>query len=184
MATYTIVGERPQAEGGPGPQLAEKRQSSEKVVTQVYFELTHLIERLHRRFLDVIRAELDYLGIDDINAVQSLILANIGDDEITVRDLIKRGYYLGSNASYNIKKLVEAAYLEQERSPHDRRSVRIKLSQKGRDLCAKVQGLQESHGTALTNGSGGPQELETACNALRKLERRWSDYIQFGQPGA
>lgn len=177
-----MSGERPRA--AAGPQLAEKRHSSEKIVTEVYFDLTHLIERLHRRFLDVIRAELDQLGIDDINAVQSLILTNIGDEEITVRDLIKRGYYLGSNASYNIKKLVETGYLEQERSPHDRRSVRIKLSQKGRELCARVQGLQENHGTALMNGSGGPQELETACNALRKLERWWSDYIQFGQPGS
>ncbi len=184
MAAYTISGERPRSERGPGPQLAEKRNSSEKIVTQVYFDLTHLIERLHRRFLDVIRAELDHLGVDDINAVQCLILANIGNEEITVRDLIKRGYYLGSNASYNIKTLVEASYLEQERSPHDRRSVRIKLSQKGRELCAKVQGLEESHGNALMNGSGGPEELENACTALRRLERRWSDYIQFGQPGS
>ncbi len=155
-------------------------QSGEKIVAQAYFDLTRLIERLHRRFLDVLRAELDQLGIDDINAVQSLLLANIGAEEITVRDLIKRGYYLGSNASYNIKKLVEMSYLEQERSPHDRRSVRIKLSQKGRDLCAKVQGLEESHGNALVNGSGGAQELETACSALRKVERRWSDFIEFG----
>lgn len=152
-------------------------------VTQVYFDLTRLIERLHRRFLDVIRAELDHLGIDDINAVQSLILANVSDEEITVRDLIKRGYYLGSNASYNIKKLVEAGYLEQERSPHDRRSVRIRLSPKGLSLCAKVQGLQESHAKALTNGPSGPAELENACSALRRIERRWSDYVQFGQPG-
>ncbi len=153
-------------------------------VKQVYFDLTRLIERLHRRFLDVIRAELDHLGIDDINAVQSLILANVSDEEITVRDLIKRGYYLGSNASYNIKKLVEAGYLEQERSPHDRRSVRIRLSQKGLSLCAKVQELQTSHADALAAGSGGPKELEIACSALRRLERRWSDYVQFGQPGS
>ncbi|MFQ5785514.1 MAG: MarR family winged helix-turn-helix transcriptional regulator [Alphaproteobacteria bacterium] len=149
-------------------------------MTQAYFDLTHLIERLHRRFLDVLRAELDHLDVDDINAVQSLILANIGDEEITVRDLVKRGYYLGSNASYNIKKLVESGYLEQERSPHDRRSVRIKLSQKGLDLCAKVQQLQEKHAQAATNDPNGARELEGACQALRNLERRWSDYVQFG----
>ncbi len=152
--------------------------------TQVYFDITRLIERLHRRFLDVIRAELDHLGVDDINAVQSLILANVNDEEITVRDLIKRGYYLGSNASYNIKKLVEAGYLEQERSPHDRRSVRIRLSQKGLALCSSVQELQQSHADALINGPGGSKDLEGACSVLRKLERRWSDYVQFGQPGS
>ena len=149
-------------------------------MTQVYFELTRLIERLHRRFLDVLKAELDHLGIDDINAVQSLILANINGDEITVRDLVKRGYYLGSNASYNIKKLVESGYLEQERSSHDRRSVRLRLSERGLELCAKVHEFEESHARALTNGSGSPESLENACGALRSLERRWSDYMHYG----
>ena len=153
-------------------------------MTDVYFDLTRLIERLHRRFLDVLRAELDHLGIDDINASQSLILVNIDRDEVTVRDLIKRGYYLGSNASYNIKKLVESGYLEQERSPHDRRSVRIRLSPKGLELCAKVRKLQDSHASALTNGLGGADELEQACGALRNLERHWSDYVQFGPSDA
>jgi len=168
---------------GPASTVQHRPSSYEGIVSQVYFDLTRLIERLHRRFLDVIRAEIAHLGIDDINAVQSLLLANIAEEEITVRDLIKRGYYLGSNASYNIKKLVENSYLEQERSPHDRRSVRIKLSKKGLDLCAKVKALEDRHASALTNGSGMADELESACGALRKLERRWSDYVQFGPGG-
>ena len=149
-------------------------------MTQVYFDLTRLIERLHRRFLDVLKAELDHLGIEDINPVQSLILSNIDSDEITVRDLVRRGYYLGSNASYNIKKLVESGYLEHERSPRDRRSVRIRLSPKAIELRAKVRELQEVHAGALTDGPGAAEELDRACGALRKLERRWSDTIQFG----
>ncbi len=167
------------------PASAERQTPpASKAATQAYFELTHLIERLHRRFLDVLRAELDYLGIDDINAVQSLILANINDEELTVRDLIKRGYYLGSNASYNIKKLVEAGYLEQERSPHDRRSVRIRLSKKGLELCARIHGLQEAHANALIESAGGAHELDDACAMLRKLERRWSEYVQYGPTAA
>lgn len=162
--------------------LPAQNVQDDSAATQAYYDITRLIERLHRRFLDVLRAELDHLGVDDINAVQSLILANINSDEITVRDLIKRGYYLGSNASYNVKKLVECGYLEQERSPTDRRSVRIRLSQKGLDLCAKVQALQENHAKALTREGNAGAELENACQALRKLERRWSDFIQFGQP--
>ncbi len=156
-----------------------ERASDGTMAAQAYFELTHLIERLHRRFLDVLRAELDRLGVDDINAVQSLILTNVNSEEITVRDLIKRGYYLGSNASYNVKKLVEAGYLEQERSPHDRRSVRIRLSPKGLDLCEKINRLQDAHGAALMAGPDGC-DLESACRTLRRLERRWSDYVQFG----
>ena len=82
-----------------------------------YMDLTRLIERLHRRFLDVLRAELNRLGVRNINAVQALLLANISEEEIVIRDLVERGYYQGSNVSYNIKKLTELGYLVQERSP-------------------------------------------------------------------
>ena len=150
-------------------------------MTQVYLDLSRLIERLHRRFLDVLRAELKDLGIDDINAVQSLILANISGEELTVRDLVDRGYYLGSNASYNIKKLVESGYLIQERSPHDRRSVRIKLSDKGLNLCSQIQERQNSHAAAMMNGHGDANGLDSACDTLRQLERAWSDYIHYGR---
>ena len=82
---------------------------------QTYLELIQLIERLHRQFLEVVKAELDRLGFEDINNVQSLILANIGEEDLTVGELTYRGYYLGSNVSYNVKKLVENGYLMQER---------------------------------------------------------------------
>jgi len=100
-------------------------------VSKEYIDLTLLIERLHRRFLDVLRTELKRIGIRDINGVQALILANIGDDEIIIRDLIERGYYQGSNVSYNIKKLTDYGYLDQERALHDKRSITVKLTEKG-----------------------------------------------------
>ena len=101
-----------------------------------YLISIRLIERLHRRFLDVIKAELDRLGIEDINNVQTLILFNINEEQLTVGELTVRGYYLGSNVSYNVKKLVENDYLIQERSSHDRRMTRVRLSPKGLDLTA------------------------------------------------
>jgi len=156
----------------------------EVIVDEVYFDLTRLIERLHRRFLDVLKAELDHLGIDDINPVQILILANIDSEEITVRDLIRRGYYLGSNASYNIKKLVEGGFLDHERSARDRRSVRIKLTPKALDLCQRMRELEKIHSDELTKGPDDIGELTGACDALRKLERRWSETIRFGPPSA
>ena len=99
-------------------------------MTEDYHERTRVIERLHRRFLDVLRTELTLMEITDINAVQALLLANIGDEEINVRELMSRGYYQGSNASYNLKKLVEMGYLLQEKSERDRRATMIKLSEK------------------------------------------------------
>src|SRR5277367_949881 len=103
-----------------------------------YLNMIALVERLHRQFLELVRTELDSLGIQDINNVQGLILFNIGPVELTVGELTLRGCYLGSNVSYNVKKMVENGYLVQERSPHDRRSVRVKLSEKGLALHKKL----------------------------------------------
>src|SRR5580704_17732414 len=97
-------------------------------------DLPRLIERMHRRFLDVVRIELGRQGINDISPVQVMMLANIGDEEISVRDLIERGYYLGSNASYNLKNLVEGGYVDRQASERDRRAARLKLSPKGKNI--------------------------------------------------
>ena len=110
-----------------------------------YLEALTLIERLHRRLLDVIKDEFDRKGRADINAVQALLLFNIGDKELTAGELRTRGYYLGSNVSYNLKKLVEMGFLDHQRSRVDRRSVRIKLTEKGSDVCETVRALYEKH---------------------------------------
>jgi len=99
-----------------------------------YLEVISLVERLHRHFLEVVKLELDGLGIHDINNVQGLMLFNIGDAEMTVGELTLRGCYLGSNVSYNVKKMVENGYLSQTRSVHDRRSIHVRLTDKGRKL--------------------------------------------------
>ena len=145
-----------------------------------YLELTRLIERLHRRFLDVLRTELNRLGIKDINGVQALLLANIGEEEIVIRDLVERGYYQGSNVSYNIKKLVEMGYLEQERSPHDRRSVRISLTDKARQVVTSIRDLEDKNAAALADQKLEGEAIEDVCAALRRVERVWTDYIHYG----
>lgn len=142
-----------------------------------YIELTLLIERLHRRFLDVIKAELDSLKVEDINNVQTLILYNINSEQLTIGELTARGYYLGSNVSYNVKKLVENGYLIQERSPHDKRSTRIKLSGKGLTICNQIDSLYQKHIDALTKGVLSGDEMSKTSHNLRSLEKFWSDYI-------
>ena len=102
-----------------------------------YLQITRMIERLHRRHLDMLRYELDRLGIDGISAAQALMLTKIEGREVALRDIIERGYYIGSNASYNIKQLVEADYVVQKRSAHDNRSVKVSLTEKGEELCKK-----------------------------------------------
>ncbi|NQU56192.1 MAG: MarR family transcriptional regulator [Rhodospirillales bacterium] len=149
-------------------------------MTKAYLELTHLIERLHRRFLDVLRTELNRLGVRDINGVQALLLANIGEEEIVIRDLVERGYYQGSNVSYNIKKLVDFGYLEQERTPHDKRSVSIKLTDKAIKIVVKIRELEEKNAESFAGQQQIENEAETVLESLRRLERVWADYINYG----
>ncbi len=141
-----------------------------------YAETITLIERLHRRFLDVLRVELERLGIDQINNVQSLLLANIGDEEVSVGELMSRGYYLGSNVTYNLKRLVEAGFVEQQRSRHDRRVMRIKLSERGHALCAELSAMLVRHSEALrVRPDVAP--LGQLNGKLRSLEAFWTEQL-------
>ena len=90
-----------------------------------------MVERLHRLLLDVVKDEFERLGIIDINSVQALLLFNIGDNEVTAGELKTRGYYQGSNVSYNLKKLVEYGYMHHQKCDVDRRAVRVRLTEKG-----------------------------------------------------
>jgi DNA-binding MarR family transcriptional regulator len=150
-------------------------------VKQSYLETIRLIERLHRRFLDVIKTELDRLGIEDINNVQSLILSNISNEQLTVGELTARGYYLGSNVSYNVKKLVENGYLSQERSPHDRRMTRVRVSEKGLELCGRIDELYEKNAVQLEREVISREQLTSMNQVLSALERYWSNYITYSR---
>lgn len=150
-------------------------------MTTPYYEAIQLIERLHRHFLDVLKVELDKKGVQDINNVQSLILYNIGDDELTVGELTIRGYYLGSNVSYNVKKMVENGYLEQERSVHDKRSIRVKLSEKGVDLKNILDEMFQRHEQQIEGTEITDDILGDANDGLKMLERFWASQTQgFG----
>ena len=139
-----------------------------------YLETISLIERLHRQCLEVVKAELDRLGIRDLNNVQALILFNIGEEELTVGELTQRGYYLGSNVSYNVKKMVEHGYLIQERSPHDRRSFHVRASEKGLEIYRKLDTLFDKHAGRLDMAQLSDDALQTANQSLRKVEQFWS----------
>jgi DNA-binding MarR family transcriptional regulator len=138
-----------------------------------YLEVISLIERLHRQVLEVIKLELDRLGMHDINNVQALMLFNIGDAEISVGELISRGYYLGSNVSYNVKKMVENGYLVQERSVHDRRSIHVRLTDKGRTLRDRLDDLYRHHVQMLGHTGITDADLQLVAAILRALEQFW-----------
>ena len=145
-----------------------------------YLVSLKLIERLHRLLLDVIKDEFERLGRTDVNSVQALLLYNIGDAELTAGELTSRGYYLGSNVSYNLKKLVEAGYINHQRSNTDRRSVRVRLTEKGQDICKVVNGLYARQLKSLQQVGGvDVNDLETLNKSLIRLERFWTDQIRY-----
>ena len=149
-------------------------------VRPLYLEALTLVERLHRRLLDVIKDEFDRRGRADINSVQALLLYNIGDKELTAGELRTRGYYLGSNVSYNLKKLVEMGFLDHQRSRVDRRSVRIKVTDKGREVCNIVESLYQKHVMTVEQVGGiSNDEFASLNKALHRLERFWTDQILY-----
>ena len=149
-------------------------------VRPAYLEALKLVERLHRRLLDVIKDEFDRRGRSDINSVQALLLYNIGDKELTAGELRTRGYYLGSNVSYNVKKLVEMGFLHHARSRVDRRSVRISLTETGREVHQIVASLYEKHVTTVEQIGGIASDDFVRLNqSLLRLERFWTDQIRY-----
>ena len=145
-----------------------------------YLEMLSLVERLHRLLLDVIKDEFERVGILEINAVQALLLFNIGENEVTAGELKSRGYYQGSNVSYNLKKLVDTGYMHHQRCAIDRRSVRVRLTQKGRDVRQLIARLFARHADGLQEkGVVGLDGLDEIAHTLERLERYWGEQIRY-----
>src|SRR5215831_17391236 len=150
-----------------------------------YQEVISLVERSHRQFLEVVKLELEAVGIYDINNVQAVMLFNIGDAEMTVGELTLRGCYLGSNVSYNVKKMVENEYLAHERSMHDRRAIHVRLTEKGIKLRDNLAAMHRRHTEMLLPAAVSADDLRAAGITLRRLERFWmraADLVQRPAP--
>ena len=148
-------------------------------------EIISYVERLHRQFLEMVKLELEGLRVHDINNVQAMMLFNIGDAEMTVSELTLRGCYLGSNVSYNVKKMVENEYLAHERSVHDRRAIHVRLTEKGVKLRDRLTAMHQRHSETLAQTALGPDDFQATSTTLRRLERFWiraGDLVQRPQP--
>ncbi|MDR2417179.1 MAG: winged helix DNA-binding protein [Holosporales bacterium] len=142
-----------------------------------YLNIVSSVERLHRLFLDVVRTELDRLGVHDINNVQALVLYHLGRAHLTVSELTNRGYYLGSNVSYNLKKMIERGYIEQTVSVHDRRASIVKLTAKGLEFIKKFDTALNRQVTLLTGQDMASADVEHGTGLLRRVEAFWSSLV-------
>jgi DNA-binding MarR family transcriptional regulator len=153
---------------------------SQKALLAGYLDNLSMLERLHRLLLDVIKDEFERLGILEINSVQALLLFNVGENEVTAGELKSRGYYQGSNVSYNLKKLVELGYMHHQRSEIDRRSVRVRLTEKGRHVRGLISDLFARHAEVLSKrGVIDPEVMETINSSLKRMERFWTEQIRY-----
>jgi DNA-binding MarR family transcriptional regulator len=121
------------------------------------------LERVHRQFLEVIKAELDAHDICDINNFRALILCNNGGDELTQGKLTLRGYYLCSKVSQSVKKITEHVSLHQEHSSDEHRSVRVRLTAKGLGLSCLLETIFACHVEVVADG----------IDEARYVERFW-----------
>src|ERR1700722_2833036 len=147
-----------------------------------YLEVISLVERLHRQFMEVMKLELEGSGVHDINNVQAMMLFNIGKAEMTVGELTLCGCYLGSNVSYNVKKMVENKYLVHERSAHDRRSIRVRLTERGMKLRDSLTVMHKRHAELLSRSAPSADDLQVTSVTLRRLERFWIRAADPAQP--
>lgn len=153
---------------------------SQKLLMAGYLDNLALLERLHRLLLDVIKDEFERVAILEINSVQALLLFNIGENEVTAGELKSRGYYQGSNVSYNLKKLVELGYMHHQRSDIDRRSVRVRLSEKGRRVRGMLTELFQRHAEGLAKrGLVDANNMENMNQSLKRMERYWTEQIRY-----
>ena len=153
---------------------------SQKLLMAGYLDNLALLERLHRLLLDVIKDEFERVAILEINSVQALLLFNIGENEVTAGELKSRGYYQGSNVSYNLKKLVDLGYMHHQRSEIDRRSVRVRLTEKGRRVRGMLTDLFQRHAEGLAKRNlVDVNNMENMNQSLKRMERYWTEQIRY-----
>lgn len=144
-----------------------------------YLETLARIERLHRLLLDVIKSEFDRMGRVDLNPVQALLLFNIGTKIVTAGELKSRGYYQGSNVSYNLKKLIELGYIDHQRCEIDRRSVRVRLTGMGVEVHQLISRLFQRHAAELgASDLLRTRGIEGMNHDLRSVESYWTQEIR------
>lgn len=145
-----------------------------------HLDIVRVIERLHRRSLDLMRADLIKAGISDLSPSQVMMLLTIGTSELSVRELIERGYYLGSNASYILKRLVEGEYIVRTTSERDRRSARVRLSEKGIALCESIRRIDKLYHQLISRSEDEIRDLEITFQTLMRFEKTWSNAVRYG----
>lgn len=143
-----------------------------------YVDLLHAVERAQRQLHDTVAAELEREGLSDVTAVQALLLFHLGPDSLTAAEIMHQGRYLGSNVSYNLKKLTEAGRLASARD--ERGAPRFSATDSGKAVQQRLWTLFARQRQALKPVCAmEAQDVAAAAASLKKLERYWADQVRY-----
>ncbi len=145
-----------------------------------HLELVRVIERVHRRYFDLLRVELTRLGVDDISPSQVMLLFTIGEDELSVRDLLERGHYLGSNASYNLSSCWRPITSSGPRLPATAAPPAYGWTRRAANLCNLIRSVDETYHRLVARDAEETRELGIAFAMLRRLEFVWTNALRYG----
>lgn len=147
------------------------------VALEAYVDLLHTVERAQRQLHETVGSELERAGVSDVTAVQALLLFHLGSETLTAAEIMHSGRYLGSNVSYNLKKLSELGRLETTR---DGGAPRFAATPSGRAIQQRLWALFNRQHMALQPVcSMKDSDVAAATAALKKLERYWSDQVRY-----
>jgi DNA-binding MarR family transcriptional regulator len=135
-----------------------------------YLRIFSLSENLNHTFLQSLKRNLVKNKINDINSIQCLILYNIGTKKINVSDIKNQNYYIGSNVTYNLQKMIENNYLIKEKSLLDGRNQEIKLSKKGLSLYMQLNQIFSEWNKNIKNNGFSEKDIEEGEKALLRLK--------------
>lgn len=160
--------------------IAEMQETADLSIGESFLKSLSLLEQAHRRLHDVVKDDLERGGERSLTGVQALLLYEIGEDEAPASVLRARGAFAGTSLSYNVKKLQEGGYLVQTRSEDDKRTVTLRLTDRGKKVRSRVAKLFEKQASALEpTASVRPDDLSQLNKTISRLERFWSDQIRF-----
>ena len=160
--------------------MIETQDTANTSIGESFLKSLSLLEQAHRRLHDVVKDDLERGGERSLTGVQALLLYEIGEGEAPASVLRARGAFAGTSLSYNVKKLQEGGYLIQTRSEDDKRTVTLRLTDRGKKVRVRVAKLFEKQATALEpTASVRADDLSQLNKTIPRLERFWSDQIRY-----
>mgnify|MGYP006277020703 CR=1 FL=1 len=143
------------------------------MTSDTYLDLVKAIERMHRQSLDTVKIALETSQHRDMTPVQAMMLVNLGGEALSVGELGRRGAYVGSNISYNVKRMVENGYIVTERSELDRRTTVIRETEKGREVADLIRAELDRQRATLETQGVDADALASALRTLGRVEGYW-----------